>query len=78
MGLVGLGFVVWFLGLGFGVGFVELAFGIRTWIVSCLWLGSGSGGQSLLDKMLQGLGFGVSCDVGWRMVDFECFGRVWV
>lgn len=32
--------------------------------MSCLWLGSGSGGQSLLDEMLQGLGFGVSCDMG--------------
>lgn len=43
--------------------------------MSCLWLGSGSRGQSLLDEMLQDLGFGVSCDVGWGMVDFECFWK---
>ena len=73
MGLVELGFGGWFLGLPFGVGFVVLAFEIRTRRMSRLKLGGGRGGQSLLDEMLGGLGFGVSCGVACGMVDFECF-----
>ena len=73
MGLVEFGFGGWFLGLPFGVGFVVLAFEIRTRRMSRLKLGGGRGGQSLLDEMLGGLGFGVSCGVAWGMVDFECF-----